>query len=35
MIIDPNRIGITFIKIYLLEFLALGAIIFFLLYLEI
>jgi hypothetical protein len=35
MLIDPNKIGITFLKIFALEFLALGIIIFFLLYLEV
>lgn len=26
MIIDPNRVGITFLKIFLIEFLTLGGI---------
>ncbi len=35
MIIDPNRIGITFLKIFALEFAALGIIIFLLYIIEV
>jgi hypothetical protein len=35
MLINPSKIGITFLKIFALEFLALGIILFSLLYLEV
>ncbi len=35
MLIDPGKMGVTFIKIFALEFLALAVILFLLYYIEV